>query len=40
LAQSPADFAQSSDNRVVNGIDALSTVLKTVKLEGDYWDSC
>jgi hypothetical protein len=39
LTQSPADFAESSDNRVVNGIDAPSTVLKTVKLEGNYTSS-
>jgi AraC-like DNA-binding protein len=34
LTQSPADFAKSSDNGVGNRMDVLSTVLKTVKLEG------
>ena len=34
LTQRPGDFAQSSDNRVGSRMDVLSTVLKTVKLEG------
>jgi AraC-like DNA-binding protein len=34
LTQRPGDFAQSSDNRVGSQMDVLSTLLKTVKLEG------
>ena len=34
LIQRPGDFARSSDNRVGSRMDVLSTVLKTVKLEG------
>ena len=34
LIQRPDDFAQSPDDRVGSRMDVLSTVLKTVKLEG------
>jgi hypothetical protein len=34
LTQSPDDFARSPGNRVGSRMDVLSTVLKTVKLEG------
>ena len=34
LTQRPDNFAQGSDNRVGSRMDVLSTVLKTVKLEG------
>ena len=34
LTQRPGDFAQSPDNCMESRMDVLSTVLKTVKLEG------
>ncbi len=37
LTQGPGVFAQNSDNRLGSQMDVLSTVLKTVRLEGAMW---